>query len=175
MFTRIRLVNQLLYKIIAILSVSLLVFASGCNQSSDQRDFERAAYSEPDGFTRTNAQGQVSERDPDDWRVAPFFQGLIDIDPAYPNPVQSNDQVSIDLIVTGVESVSGLRVFAFYGPNNLSILFEDQRRPLPPGLTAIPLSPLDIAQFPENPQGLYRVVVTDGNENVITYGDIRVE
>lgn len=162
-------------KIILPFGFFLLIFISGCNQSSDQRDFERAAFSEPEGFTQTDNSGAVISSDPDDWRIAPFFQGLTEVDPAYPNPVQTTGQISIDMIVTGVESVSGLRVFAFYGPNNLQIIFEDLRRPLPPGLTSIPLSPLDVAQFPENPQGLYRIIVTDSNENVITYGDIRVE
>ena len=175
MFTRIGQVNQSLYKIITILTLSLLLFASGCNQSSDQRDFERAAFSAPDGFTRTNERGDVINSDPDDWRIAPFFQGLAEVDPAYPNPVQTTGQIFINMLMPGVESVSGLRVFAFYGPNNLPIIFEDLRRPLPPGLTSIHLSPLAVAQFPENPQGLYRIIITDFNENVITYGDIRIE
>lgn len=167
--------NTNLFKIIHLFGFTLLILLAGCNQSSDQRDFERAAFSEPEGFTQTDNSGAVISSDPDDWRVAPFFQGLVEVDPAYPNPVQTTGQISVDMIMTGVESVSGLRVFAFYGPNNLQIIYEDQRRPLPPGLTSIPLSPLDVAQFPENPQGLYRVIVTDSNENVITYGDIRVD
>jgi hypothetical protein len=155
--------------------ILLLFFVSGCNQSSDQRDFERAAFSEADGFTRTTGSGEVQSRDPDDWRIAPFFQGLIEVDPAYPNPVLSNDQVVINLIITGVESVSGLWVFAYYGPNDIRELFQDDRRPIPPGATTIRLNPLTIARFPENPQGLYRIVITDATQNVITYGDIMIE
>jgi hypothetical protein len=164
--------------IIPLLGTILIVLPlliSGCNQSSDQRDFERAAFSEPEGFTRTNSSGQVQDRDPDDWRIAPFFQGLIEVDPAYPNPVQSNDQLVIDVIVTGVESVSGLWVFVYYGPNDIRELFLDDRRPVPPGATTIRLNPLTIARFSENPQGLYRLIITDGTQNVITYGDVKIE
>jgi hypothetical protein len=152
-----------------------VLFIAGCNSSSDQREFERSAFSIPEGITETNNQGGVIRRDPDDWRVAPFFQGIIEIEPAYPNPVLSTDQVRINRIVTGVESISGLRVFVFYETGNVRPIEEDPRRPLPPGLDVIILDPQLIAEFPENPQGLYRIVITDLNENVITYGDIRVD
>jgi len=156
--------------------ISLFLIA-GCNQSSDQRDFEREAFNLPEGITETSNNGTVvnGNSDPDDWRISPFFQGVVEVDPAYPNPVLSSEQVSLDIVVTGVESVSGLRVYAYYGDNNIRPVFQDLRSPIPPGLTSLPLSPLDIAQFRENPQGTYRIVVVDANENVISYGDIRVE
>lgn len=152
-----------------------LLFTAGCNQSSDQRDFERAAFSLPDGITETSNNGTVENSDPDDWRIAPFFQGVVEVDPAYPNPVLTTDQLSLDVVITGVESVTGLQVYAYYGDNNVRPVFQDLRRPVPTGLTSLPLSPLDIAQFRENPQGIYRIVLVDANENVITYGDIEVE
>jgi len=162
-------------KLILPAALLFIFLIAGCNQSSDQRDFERAAFSLPEGITETSSNGTVINSDPDDWRIAPFFQGLVEIDPAYPNPVLSSEQVSLDVVVTGVESVSGLRVYAYYGDNNIRPVFEDLRRPIPPGLTSLPLSPLDIAQFRENPQGTYRIILVDANENVITYGDVRVE
>lgn len=155
-----------------VLTLFLLI---GCSQGSDQREFEQDAFREAEGFTETDSRGEIIREDPDDWRIAPFFQGLVEIDPAYPNPVQSNNQISLDLIITGVESVSGLRIFAYYGANNIRQIYEDPRRPLSTGLTSIPLNPLDIARLSESPQGLYRIIVLDANENVITYGDIRVE
>lgn len=152
-----------------------LFLIAGCNQSSDQRDFERKAFNLPEGITETSNNGTVVNSDPDDWRIAPFFQGVVEVDAAYPNPVLSSEQVSLDVVVTGVESVTGLRVYAYYGDNNIRPVFQDLRSPVPPGLTSLPLSPLDIAQFRENPQGTYRIVLVDANENVISYGDIRVE
>ncbi|PWN06626.1 hypothetical protein [Rhodohalobacter mucosus] len=159
----------------SIVLFTVLITASACNRSSDQREFERAAFSIPEGITQTDATGNVISRDSDDWRVAPFFQGVIEIDPAYPNPVLTNELVRINRIVTGVESVSGLRVFVFYESGNVRPIDNDVRNPLPPGLDVISLEPTLISEFPENPQGLYRVVITDLNENVITYGDIRIE
>ncbi|PKD45020.1 hypothetical protein [Rhodohalobacter barkolensis] len=153
----------------------MLLLVTGCNQSSDQRDFERAAFSLPEGITETSGNGTVINSDPDDWRISPFFQGVVQIDPAYPNPVLSSNQVSLDVIITGTDAVSELIVYAYYGNNNVRPVFEDFRAPVPTGLTSLPLSPLDIARFRENPQGTYRIVLLDGNENVISYGDIRVE
>ena len=154
---------------------AVLFLLTGCNQSSDQREFEQAAFSLADGFTETNSRGEVINRDPDDWRIAPFFQGLIEIDPAFPNPVQSNEQITINRVVTGIESISGFRVLVFYANSNIQFIFDDFERPLSPGLRSIPLQAADIAQFAENPQGLYRLIILDVNENVISYGDIMIE
>lgn len=162
------------FNIFIILAVIFFATA-GCNQSSDQREFERAAFTVAEGITETNSSGEVINRDPDDWRIAPFFQGLIEFEPAFPNPALTSQQIRINRVVTGVESISGIRVFVIPESNNLRIIEEDPRTPLPPGLDVILLDPLLIAEFPENPQGLYRIVITDINENVITYGDIRIE
>jgi hypothetical protein len=37
------------------------------------------------------------------------------------------------------------------------------------------LNPLDIAEFSENPQGLYRIIILDNNDNVVTYGDVKIQ
>lgn len=153
---------------------SALIF-TGCNQSSDQREFEREAFSAADNFTETEANGNVVRDDPDDWRISPFFQGLVEVEPVYPNPVQTTDLLSLDVIITGVESVSGLVVFVYYGNNNINLIYQDFQRPIPPGISSIPLNPLEIAQISENPQGLYRIIILDANENVISYGDVQVE
>jgi hypothetical protein len=168
-------VNTVLKQSLAIFFHLTVILLTGCNQNSDQREFERAAFSMPEGFTETGPSGQVIDRDPDDWRIAPFFQGIIEVDPAYPNPVQSNEAISIYRIVTGVESVSGFWVLAFYDANNIQFIFDDLRRPLPTGGETVTLQARDIAQFQENPQGLYRIIIMDANENVITYGDIKIE
>ena len=161
--------------LITLFTFSFLLAA--CSTNDSQREFEREAFTLPDGFTRTNDRGQVvnEQVDPDDWRIGPFFQGLAVVDPAFPNPVLTNGRLTINLQVTGVDAVSGVRVFVFHDLNNFGFLYEDLRTPLPPGLISINLNPLDIARFRENPQGLYRVIVEDFRRNVITYGDIKIE
>lgn len=167
--------NSKLKQFIPALLLLFILMMAGCNQSSDQREFEQAAFNEPIGFTETNDRGEVINRDPDDWRISPFFQGLVEVDPPYPNPALSNERLSIDRVITGIESVSGFRILAFYGTSDIRFIFDDFRRPLPTGLESVPLEPLDIAQFAESPQGLYRIIIMDANENVITYGDIMIE
>lgn len=163
-----------------LLTCCILVFIliAGCGQNRDQRDFENQAFNTPDGFTQTNASGQVEEEDPDDWRIAPFFQGMVEVRPAYPNPVQTTGQISIDVEITGIESVSGLRVIVFHHVEEVvEPIFVDQRAPLPPGLTVVPINPVELGRFNnvESALGLHRVIVMDGSENIITYGDIMVE
>ena len=163
-------INRLL-----IIFLLTLLAALGCNQASDQRDFERDAFSPPEGITETDSRGEVENTDPDDWRISPFFQGVVEVDPAFPNPVQSTDQFSLNVNVYGLQSVSDLIVYAYYGDDNFRRVFDDLRSPIPEGQTSIPLSALDVAQFRENPQGTYRIILLDGNENVITCGDVLVE
>ena len=161
--------------LITLFTFSFLLAA--CSTNDSQREFEREAFTLPDGFTRTNDRGQVvnEQVDPDDWRIGPFFQGLAVVDPAFPNPVLTNGRLTINLQVTGVDAVYGVRVYVLYDFNRPVPLYVDPRNPLPPGLISINLNPLDIARFPENPQGLYRLIITDSRDNVITYGDIKIE
>lgn len=156
--------------------LALLSIFSSCSQSEEQREFERAAFSEPSGFTQTNANGQVINRDPDDWRISPFFQGLIEISSyPFPNPVRTNERIVMDLLATGIEPVSGIIAYVYYRPNSIKIIPVDDRTPLPAGLVTFTLNPLEITEFIEQPKGLYRIILLDRNENVITYGDIKIE
>jgi len=160
-----------------ITGILLIVMAAGCSQNRDQRDFENQAFRSPDGFTQTSPSGEVLDSDPDDWRIAPFFQGLVEVRPAYPNPVQTTGQVKIDVEVTGIEAVSGLRLVVFYFDDTIEPVYIDQRAPLPPGLSVINVNPIELGRFNtvESALGLHRVILMDGNENIITYGDIKVE
>lgn len=50
----------------------------------------------PAGFTRTDAQGAVLERDAEDWCVAPGFLGEVWVRPASPNPARLSTTLSVD-------------------------------------------------------------------------------
>ena len=73
----------------------LLLLLLACDAGEDQDDFENQAFSEPNGFTRTNASGEIQSEDDDDWRISPAYFGRVVIDPAFPNPVPSGETVSI--------------------------------------------------------------------------------
>lgn len=159
--------------------ISLIVFSIvSCNQSDEQRQFEREAISLPENITETTDNGAIVEgrEDPDDWRIAPYFQGVVYVDPVpFPNPLLTNQRLNLNIFVTGVDGVAGLRVLVLYNENSIRPLYESSTSPLPTGLTSISLAAGDIARFDDNPEGLYRIIVEDRNEVVITYGDVRIE
>lgn len=155
------------------LFVLILFILTGCSQNSDQRDFEKQAFSEPAGITVTNERGDVISQDPDDWRIAPFFQGDIElITPPFPNPVQTNDRLTINIQVNFLDRISGIYIRVFRFGNFYEI---DGRPQVSTGITTFILDPKIIAGGIPNPQGLYRLIIQDENENVITYGDIEIQ
>lgn len=162
------------YLHITLFLVSNLLILSGCNQNSDQRDFEEQAFSEPSGITETDQNGRViGSTDPDDWRIAPFFQGDIElIFPPSPNPVLSNDDLRIEIQVNFLERISGIYVRVF----RLSSFYQiDDRPQVSTGITPFTIPAKIIAGGNSNPQGIYRIIIQDENENVITYGDVEIE
>ncbi|MEX0823417.1 MAG: hypothetical protein WD008_03455 [Balneolaceae bacterium] len=168
-----------IYRLILFSLFSALIF-TGCNQSSDQREFEREAFSEPKGFTQTDISGKVinDQVDPDDWRISPFFQGLVEVLYAHPNPVQTNEELRIIVSNFGIQSIIGLYTFVITNRSTGSQfrpLGAPRSGELPPGDTTISIIGLELADDQANPQGLYRIIITDANENVISYGDVQVE
>ncbi len=116
------------------------------------------------------------QEDPDDWRIGPFFQGVVSLEPLpYPNPLLTNQRLTINIFVTGVDGVAGLRVLVLYNENNFRPVYESSTSPLPTGITSISLSAGDIARFDDNPEGLYRIIVEDRQGAIITYGDVRIK
>ena len=150
-----------------------IFFVSGCSQGEDQRKFEQEAFQLPEGITQTNDRGEIvnDNVDPDDWRVAPFFQGTVFVDPAFPNPVMTNRQLTIKVHLPYIDTITHLNVYVLRSLNNFQFIRQESAMPL----VNFILNPLDIAEFSENPQGLYRIIILDNNDNVITYGDVKIE
>jgi len=159
------------------LFIFLFVFTVSCSQSDEQREFEREAINLPEDITETNENGTIvnGRTDPDDWRTAPFFQGIVFVDPPFPNPMLTTDRLNLNIQVTGLDGVSGLRVLVLFNQNSIREVYQDLRAPLPTGLTSISLAAEEIARFGENPRGLYRIIIEDRNAAIISYGDVRIE
>lgn len=157
----------------------VLILLAGCGQNDDQREFERRAYSEPEGITETDEIGDVIDgnEDGDDWRVSPFYQGLVDIDrPAYPNPVQTTDEVRIE-IFNRDDAVTTLRVVVFFAEAGVEREVQSARQdPLPANSsTVVSINPQELSRFETDVLGLKRVILLDATNNVVSYGDILVE
>ena len=157
----------------AFVLVTLFFILQGCSQNSDQREFEKAAFSEPNGITVTNEQGDVITVDPDDWRIAPFFQGDIElVTLPHPNPVRTNQVLRLDIQVNFLDRITGMyiRVLRFG-----SFYPVDDRNQIRIGINSFSLDAKIIAGGVPNQAGLYRLIIQDENENVITYGDIEIQ
>lgn len=176
-----------LYRIVQIGSPYMLrncfiIFAAGlslaaCSQSSAQREFENEAFRFPDNITETTANGSLVENgqvDPDDWRVGPDYQGLIEVDPSYPNPVNLDGNMFIEVDFRFSNPVSRLIVFAFQDPTQ-PILVQDFQLNSASGVEVLNIPPSQfVAGTGIGNTPYYRIIITDENENVITYGDIEV-
>lgn len=169
-----------------LLLLLLLTGATGaalqaCGQDDDQRAFEREAFSEPEGFTETTLSGEVRSRDEQDWRIAPMYQGYVEIDspeapPPYPNPT-SGDPVQVELWITGIETVNGITVETLDPEGRPIQLYESTESPLPTGIYDFSFAPERLTRTGtlEAARGLHRIFIYDRNNNMITYGDIKVE
>lgn len=157
----------------------VLLVLAGCGQNDDQREFERRAYSAPDGITETDEIGDVVDgnEDRDDWRISPFYQGLVDIDrPAYPNPVEATDEVRLE-IFNRDDAVTSLGVVVFFAEAGVEREVQSARHdPLPANsTTVVSINPQELSRFETDVLGLKRVIFLDATNNVVSYGDILVE
>lgn len=163
--------------VLGLILISLFTW-NGCSSDDDeQRLFERKAFQEPSGITRTNSSGAIQSEDSEDWRVSPFYAGLVQVDPAYPNPTFVTDRVNIHVTVNSIDVIRGLLVGVYDPAYGVRVIWSLYENPLPVGLEVIQLNTMQFGRFNtiESARGLHRVILFDGNENVLSYGDILVE
>lgn len=169
---------QLTVKIVLLLAVPAILLS--CSSTDDaQRDFENEAFRLPNNFTETDASGNVIREDPDDWRISPMYSGVVEINkPAYPNPT-TGQNVRIELLILSLTPVNGLYVRTYIENRFARTLTFDERVPVPQGFISLEFNP---ALFDpggsgtiSGARGLHRVYIFDNRENLITYGDVKVE
>ena len=157
------------------------ILFSGCSKSNDQREFENQALQEPQGFTETGPNGDIENTDPDDWRVGPMYRGLVSIgtpdkQPPYPNPLAFNQDLTVNIYIRSIETLNRIEVFSFQLPSqpNATIAVRDDLSS--PTLETFTLSGQLISGSTGGSQaeGLYRILIYDGQQNLITYGDVKI-
>lgn len=158
--------------------VLLILFSFiGCNQNNAQLEFEQKAYTTlPENFTRTTSQGDLDEDhiDINDWRVSPFYEGLVlAIDPIYPNPVLTNDRLTLQISLVGINDIQRIMIYSMNENYTQPKFVTEYPSPILSFVT-ISISPQDIIFETTSPQGLYRIIVEDERRNVITYGDVQI-
>lgn len=168
------------FRHIPLLLIVLPILLISCTITPDQREFENEAYSIPSNYTPTNIHGEVTEQgevDPDDWRIGPMFSGIVEVQEyAYPNPVPPNSAVRIDLYFLDSSRISGLTVLGFSNdPNDRSFIQSEDGSGINDGVFTLRLNSNTFYQQGVGSSPLYRVLIYDQNNNLITYGDIKVE
>ena len=157
-----------------VLVLSVLLAGAGCSSFSDeeQQAFETAAfYLQPEGYTEVSAMGEVGSRDADDWRSAPVFAGRASVlTPPTPNPATRGTTVRLLIDTQGVPG--GLALYARDARGDL-ILLDDRPDATEVGFYELAFFGSEAAAG--RGDGLYRLIVLDGAQRVVTYGDLRVE
>lgn len=155
---------------------------ASCSKSDDQRQFENEALRIPQNITETDDQGNIVNEDPDDWRVGPMYRGLIDIgstdfEAPYPNPLGYNQNITIWINFNVSEPVNAIEIRKFRSPSDpsypqLRLLQNDQL--IRNNIITIE-GQLIAESASDEARGLYRIMIYDGNQNLISYGDVRIE
>jgi hypothetical protein len=150
----------------ALVLALILLASAGCDTQEAQNEFLDQAAAPPRGYTATDADGNVLERDEDDWRTAPTFIGDVSVSPAFPNPV-TDGFVTIPFNVSQFDRiVGGLELYARDGSGRLVRLDEVLEANVP-GSYIFSFSPGLIGD-----DGLQRVFISDGQGLLVSYGDI---
>lgn len=166
-----------------LLSVFGALILAGCSKSDDQKAFEQKAFAPPDtNIVQTNQSGEILDNnDPDDWRVSPRYQTLITVglsfefQPPYPNPVNFNSKLYIHLRQNSPDVIDGLEIrtidedgdinqVIFYNSDQIGSYNIDKQ---------IEASSI-VTGRGDNASGFYRLLIYDGRNNLITYGDVKI-
>lgn len=162
----------------AFLLIGIICIA--CSQSDAQREFEREAQTIPENITEMGINGQPIENgmtDPEDWRISPMYAGLIEIEtPAYPNPVDLSTPLRILIENKGIDTINGIEVYTFqFDYSNLMGPFYilDQSQ-IYQGLITIQIDPSQFSRQAVGDNDIYRILIYDQRQNLITYGDVEI-
>ena len=155
----------------------LLLAACDTTSATEQRLFEDAALLTPvAGITETDATGQVLSTDASDWRIGPAFLNRVSLlQLPNPNPVRLGQAVNFLVDTQGVPG--GLRLYMLELRNGVVDLVPvNDPNAFEPGAAQSGFYPFSVSarQIALGGAGLYRVVLLDGSQNVVTYGDLDI-
>lgn len=158
------------------ITVLLLI---GCAKNNSQKVFENDAMKPSHGYTETSIQGKINPNhvDSNDWRIGPMFQGYVEVTiPPYPNP-SSNQQIKMELTITGISEVDGLYVYNRTPGNQFVQILPAQTTTLNPGILPLTFEPVQMSNTGNVSDiiGLNRILIYDSRQNLITYGDILIQ
>lgn len=152
------------------------LFISGCANNDAQTEFEREAYGLVENITETDFQGNIIDTDSDDWRISPLYSGLASIEPIFPNPLPYGSGRTAELILQMKGGLSSsFAELGYLDFNNRWTQLDFQDNILEFSDTIFRVSAEEFGSSPELARGIYRLLLFDGNQRIITYGDILIE
>lgn len=161
----------------------LLLISAGCSKSDEQREFENGALATPSGITESNAGGDITgNKDADDWRIAPMYRGLIQVgfsdSPApHPNPLDYNENLTLQIKFNASEPVNAIEIRKFRLPSDaqyaqLRFFQQDELSTF----NTFTIEGKTIAETAGSEgSDIYRLLIYDSNQNMISYGDVRIQ
>ena len=155
-----------------------VALTTGCDSQQAQEQFQQDANLPPSGIAVTDDGGTILDDDPDDWRTAPAFAGIVRFEPAYRNPT-SGDLITVPVIVQQFNALpGGLELRGLDDTGRLALL-DDLPQATQPGAYTFVFSPAQFSITGNLPsiRGIHRVFIfgIQGTSDVISYGDILVE
>lgn len=159
----------------------LVVLLFGCSKSDEQREFEnRATQNEPRNITETDANGnQNGNVDPDDWQISPNYEGLVSFgtpEPQvpYPNPVDLNTNLTIQLDLNVPDALQRIEIYSYHVTGNPIPVTTLEQSELST-FNTISINSNNIAAGEGTEASTtYRLLIYDGQENLVSYGDVRI-
>ena len=156
------------------LALLALLGVSACDGTSveEQRFFEDQAFATaPSGFTRTDEGGEVLSTDAEDWRVGPGYAGLVQtIQVPYPNPLpfRATGVYQVN-VVAGVPG--GLALYRLDAGGRLRLIGQPCDDAVTSTICTFTFQGSEVS--PVGDDGLVRLMLLDGQNGVVSYGDVQ--
>ena len=153
----------------SVLLVATCVCLWSCDATDSQDEFVKAATSTPSGFSATDASGQVTSEDTDDWRTAPFFVGKVVANPAYPNPATAGGTITVPIRILQFDDISGGLALRTQVGEQFRLL-DELIDTSSPGAYIMQFNAQQIGE-----PGLHRLFILDNFGEIVSYGDVLIE
>lgn len=150
------------------------VFWLTCTQDDAQQQFEAEAYQPASGYTKTDLQQNVLETDKQDWRVSPFYEGLLQVLPLFPNPINYGGTAYIEITLNGAPIQSYLEL-GYLNFNQRWVPLQQEIVNSEFELVTFVIDTRNFGSSAELARGLHRLLLYDGNQRLITFGDLLIQ
>ena len=147
---------------------------TSCQQDSAQQQYEAEAYGPIEGYTQTDLQQNVLSEDKKDWQVSPYYEGLIRILPLFPNPISYGGTAYLEMTLNGAPIQSYVEL-GYLNFNNQWIPLQQETVSSEFELVTFVIDSRNFGSSAELARGLHRLLLYDGNQRLITYGDIFIK